>query len=504
MTPARLFRRWAQPVDIASLAAFRIAVGSVLAWELWRYLALDFPHRYYVEPPLHFTFWPFDWVRPLPTTGITWLFIGLSLVAAMVAVGAFYRVACVVLWLGMTYIFLMDSAFYLNHWYLATLLCFLLAFVPAHQAWSIDTRSGAVERRDTVPAWTVGIFRFQFGIVYLFAGLAKIEADWLEGRPLHIWLDDQSDFPVIGQWLTERPVAQGLAIAAMVFDVAVAFLLMSHRTRRYAYVVALGFHLMNSRLFAIGMFPWAMMLGTAIFFPTDFPRRLADDLANGIRRIPVAVGAVTMAILAAWIPREFSVFQIVAGAAAGAIAAYHLAGGDRAEVLAETADTETEEAAATPPRAPALARPVRWALGAWIAIQLLLPLRPYVYPGNASWTEEGQQFAWRLLLRTKSGIVTFQITDPTTGETIEVEPETLIRGGQLNNLAEQPDLMVQFARWLEEEYRPRMGGRDLEVRASSSITLNGHRPRELVDPDVDLTRVERPWLPPAEWIRGGP
>ncbi len=495
-------RRWSQPADIAMLVWVRVAVGGVLCWELWRYLDLDYPRRYYADPPLHFTFWPFDWVRPAPPGVMTWLFIG----------GCRWRPRWSrsrrVLQMGVrgplagTHLRLPARSSVLPQSLVPPDVARVPAGVhPADAAWSIDTRSGAVARRSEVPAWTVGIFRFQIGVVYAFAGLAKLESDWLGGRPMRIWLRDQGDFPVIGGWLSTGAPASVLAIAAAIFDIALVPLLCSRRTRRFAYPVSIAFHLMNSRLFSIGMFPWAMMLMTATFFPADFPRRMITDLRSGRRRLPTLAGAITVGWLSVWLPQSYYLMTTIVGVVAGAVAGYHLGGGDTPADLSEAPGAPE---AAGQRGTPAMARRVVSLLAVWMAIQVALPLRPYVYPGNAAWTEEGQQFSWRLLLRTKSGVVRFDVSDPETGEVVRVFPEDYLSGGQLHNLGEQPDMLVQFARWIESELRPSMGGHDLEVRARTSISLNGHRAGPLVDPGVDLTEVARPWLPGAEWIMPQP
>ncbi len=483
--------------DPAMLAFLRIALGGVLSWELWRYLDLDFP-RDYAETPIHFTFWPFDWVHPLPTAGMTYLFVGLSLAAALVAVGAFFRSACLVLGVGMTYIFLLDRAFYLNHWYLACILTFLLALTPANAIWSVDGRSRPSRFREGVPPWTIRIVRFQVAVVYLFAGLCKLNPDWLAGRPMRIWLGDATGFPVLGGVFQHSGAAQTMAILALVFDLSMVPLMMSPRTRRFIYPIALVFHLMNSRLFTIGMFPWLMMLLTAVFFPSDFPRRLLDDLRHRRRRLPTLLGGSIMAGLCAWIPGSLSPPAMIVGFVAGSIAGYHLFGGDVAAPSVAADGADSGDAALRPSRL------VKGFLVAWMVVQVALPIRPYLYPGNTAWTEEGQQFSWRLLVRTKSGRAIFHVRDPLTGQVTDVYPETYLSGARLDNLATQPDMLVQFANFLERRMRPSHQGHDLEVRVSTAVKLNGHKPLALVDPNVDLTRVSRPWFPPAPWITPGP
>ena len=52
-----------------------------------------------------------------------------------------------------------------------------------------------------------------------------------------------------------------------------------------------------------------------------------------------------------------------------------------------------------------------------------MPLRHYAYPGNVSWTEEGHQFSWRMMLRDKyTEHIEFIAFSPKTGETWKIDP----------------------------------------------------------------------------------
>lgn len=485
----------AEPVDGSLLAFLRIAMGGVLSWELWRYVSLDRPRRYYGTTDLHFTYFPFDWVRPLPDPWLTYLFVALSLAAAVVGLGVYFRPACWVLCAGLAYIFLLDRTYYLNHWYLSVLLAFLLALTPADRVWSLDARFARSTAR-VVPRWTIQIFRFQIGIVYFVGGLAKLEEDWLEGRPLGIWVRGDTDVPVIGPLLEHQSTVVVMAVLATVFDLVIVAAMLNGRTRRFAYPIALGFHLLNSRLFSIGMFPWMMMLITVVFFPTDFPRRMLENLREGRHRVLTAIGGVVMGVLSTWVPDDpFPVITIV-GVVAGAIAAHALV----APELTVAAPLDDQVVASSDR---SFAKPVRWLLVGWIVVQVLLPVRPYVYPGNAGWSEEGHLFAWRMLLRTKDGVAEFTAYERATGRTWTLDPDDDLTDDQVEAMAKQPELMVQYAHWIEDRERARGSG-DLAITVRAEVEFNDHPAALIVDPTVDLTEVDRPWLPPAEWIRDAP
>jgi hypothetical protein len=137
-------------------------------------------------------------------------------------------------------------------------------------------------------------------------------------------------------------------------------------------------------------------------------------------------------------------------------------------------------------------------LAAYFVVQLLLPLRHYVYPGNVSWTEEGHNFAWHMKLRTKGGEGVFTVTHPASGQTWTIKPHDYLETHQVTKVITKPDLVLLFAHHLAEEKR-REGYENVEVRARIMVSLNGRQPQLLIDPNVDLAKEEMSLLPTL-WI----
>jgi hypothetical protein len=65
-------------------------------------------------------------------------------------------------------------------------------------------------------------------------------------------------------------------------------------------------------------------------------------------------------------------------------------------------------------------------------------------------------------------------------------------------MANAPDMVVQFAHYLEQLWREK-GQPDVEVRAQVLVSLNGRKRQNLIDPAVDLTRMKDS-LAPKRWI----
>ena len=148
-----LRERLSEPVDIASLVMVRVFFGLIMLWEVIRYFEYGWIRKYWIAPDFHFRYFGFDWVAPWPGEGMYWHFLGLGFLAVLITLGLFYRVAAALFFIGFSYVFLLEQARYLNHFYLVCLVSFLMAVVPANRAASLDCRFGFCRQSDTVPAW---------------------------------------------------------------------------------------------------------------------------------------------------------------------------------------------------------------------------------------------------------------------------------------------------------------------------------------------------------------
>ncbi len=222
----------------------------------------------YIKPPFHFTYFGFEWVKPLPGIGMYIVYAIVITAALLIALGFIYRAAAVIFFVGFTYVELIDATTYLNHYYFISLASFLLIWVPANRKYSVDVYLKLVPSSDVVPAWTIGIIRFQLAMVYIFAGLAKLNYDWLiEAKPMRIWLPAKSHLPVIGALLYKTWVAYFFSWFGAIYDLFIVFFLLNKKTRAVAYLFVIIFHGATAIFFpAIGMFPYVMIACTLIFF----------------------------------------------------------------------------------------------------------------------------------------------------------------------------------------------------------------------------------------------
>jgi hypothetical protein len=258
-----------KPVSITPLVRFRVVFGLLMFASLIRFWVRGWIDTVYIAPSFHFSYSGFEWIKTLGDPGMYILFLLVIISALFIALGFFYHIAAIVFFVGFTYIELIDVTTYLNHYYFISLVAFLMIWVPANRKFSLDVHFKRIQPVEAVPAWTIGIIRFQLAVVYIFAGLAKLNYDWLiEAQPMKTWLPAKSHLPIVGSFMYKEWVAYLFSWFGAIYDLFIVFFLINKRTRLVAYFFVIVFHLATALFFpGIGMFPYVMIASTLIFFP---------------------------------------------------------------------------------------------------------------------------------------------------------------------------------------------------------------------------------------------
>jgi vitamin K-dependent gamma-carboxylase len=438
---ARLNGWLARPVCIDSIAAIRIMFGLLMAAAMLRFIAKGWVRELYTAPAFHFTYPGFEWIHPWPEPFMYAHFILLALLGLGIAAGCFYRICIILFFLGFTYVELMDQTAYLNHYYLISLLSGLLIFLPANRAWSFDARRKPQVAASTVPAWCLNILRFQIAVVYIFAGLAKFNADWLlRAQPLRIWLAARSDLPLLGYWLTQPWVAFAASWIGALFDTTIVFFLLLHRTRRPAFILLIVFHVATWLLFNIGMFPWIMIVSATILLPPDWPRH--------------------------FLAKKFASFNCSG--------------------LSQAFEFESPLKKPHPP--------LLLFLATYATLQIALPLRPYFSSQPSAWTCSGFNCAWQVMIAEKTGYAEFFAFDPATGTRRRLSVNDDITPRQQMMMVQDPYLIREMAQHIAKKLKA-SGVRSFEIRTESFATLNGRPSQRLIAPEANLAKEQI-----SDWI----
>jgi hypothetical protein len=418
---------------IEPLITFRVLFGLMMVISTSRFLLLDWVDDHYSNTQFQFKYYGFEWVQLLPPFWMYALHWLMLLAAVGILLGALYRLSTVLFFLTFTYTELIDLTYYLNHYYFVSLVAFLLIFVPAGKAYSVDILRNPLQRVSHIPFWIVGVFRLQLAIVYIYAGLAKINYTWLiDALPLKIWLPAADKILVLGWFFKQSLTPYLFAWGGMLYDTFIVFFLSNRFTRSVAYFCVLFFHIVVGILFQIGVFPLVMIAVTPLFFSADWHQRIWK-----------------------WLNQLFKF---------------------KTDVTVSIAPT-----------------PVVAALFVVFAVfQLLFPWRCLLYDGEILWTEQGYRFSWRVMLMEKAGTATFYVKDSKTNREGIVVNSDFLRPHQEKQMAMQPDMILQYAQFLKKKYH-NDGLTNPKVRAEIYVTLNGSSSKLFIDPNLDLTRIEDNW-----------
>lgn len=419
--------------SVAPLAVFRIALGFMLFVSLLRFWSKGWIYDLYIKPRYFFPFYGFEFIRPLGQYTYM-LFIVCIVSSVLVMIGYFYRIAIIGLFLSFTYIELMDKSTYLNHYYFISLLCLIMVFLPAHRYLSVDAYKDKTLLVNKVPTWCIGVIKLLVFILYFYAGLAKLNSDWLiQALPLKIWLPARNDMPIIGFLFNYSWTPYVFSWFGCVYDLTIVFLLLNSTTRPIAYITVVVFHIFTALLFPIGMFPYIMIVTALIFFSPSFHQSIIQQLARVLK-----------------VPASFL------------------------------------QADKTYSFAPVVNKLLIGGFVIFFTVQLIFPFRYLMYPDELFWTEEGYRFSWRVMLMEKAGNAQFTVKDNDGHQQIVNNTEFLTTL-QEKMMATQPDMILYYAHILRDYYQSQ-GFRSPQVYVDAYVTLNGRLGKTFINPTTDLAK----------------
>jgi len=431
-----LFKR----IDNTGLCLWRIAFGFLITVEAFGAMATGWVKRVLVEPEFTFNFIGFEFLQPLPGNGMYFYFTLMGCFGFLVMIGYRYRWAMAAYALMWTSVYLMQKSAYNNHYYLMMLLCWIMVFLPANRSLSMDAKKESF-RKNSMPQWVKTFFIANLWIVFTYAAVAKIYPHWLDTTVAELFMKGKKDFWLIGDFLQLTWVHYSITYFGILFDLLIIPMLLWKPTRLFGFYLSLFFHLFNSAVFHIGIFPY-MSIAFALFFFTPETLKKRFKLK---RKVYTGGDIISL-------PKWKNIGIAI--------------------------------------------------VGVYCIVQIALPLRHWFYEDDVLWTEEGHRLSWRMMLRTRSGTALYWVVNKETQERKNYPYKNLVSKKQLRNVRSKPDFIWQMAQRIKEIEAEK--GNDVEVYVSSRVKINGGEYFQLIDPEVDLAAEPWQHFKHHDWILTSP
>ncbi|NRA68331.1 MAG: HTTM domain-containing protein [Pseudobacteriovorax sp.] len=408
-------------VSAKSLIFFRMIFGCLLACGAFRQWYYGWIESLYLRPQFFFPYEGLEFIAPYSRELVYGLFSCQFIFSITFGLGIFQRLSAALVFIAFTYLELVDKTSYLNHYYLVSLILFLFIFLPTlPKIWSKN-------KADVPIAWLY-LLRSQFGLVYFFAGVAKLGSDWLiHAQPLKIWLPSSGHIPLLNPVLEWSFTPYLASWAGALFDLTIVFFLLNSRARPLAFLVVIGFHSLTWILFPIGLFPWIMILGASLFFPPNWPDTVLRNRKPETERRPMPNTS-----------EQRNVHPLILSF-----------------------------------------------IGIHLLVQLILPLRHVAYPGRTLWTEEGFRFSWKVMLIEKAGYARFRVVYQ-DGSSDFIGLSDWLTPLQIKMMSTQADMIVQFAHFLGTiAFEKTVSA----VYVESFVSFNGRRAQRFIPDDLNLLTI---------------
>ncbi|WP_405410956.1 HTTM domain-containing protein [Maribacter sp. Asnod1-A12] len=412
-----------QRIDNSPLIIFRVFFGILVSLECFGAIATGWVKRNLIEPKFKFPFIDFEFLQPLPGFGMYFYFALMGLLGLFIAVGFKYRTSIISFTLLWTATYLMQKTAYNNHYYLLILISTIMCFFPAERSRSCDVKVNPSLESNSMYAYIKWIVILQLFIVYVYASIAKMYGDWLDFSTIEGLMRSKKKYWLIGEILQQPWVHSIIGTVGILFDLLIVPALLWKPTRKVAFFISLFFHLFNSIVFQIGIFPYLSIAFSVFFFKPETIRKIF------FKTKPVFTSTYDKT------PNYKNALLLVAGI--------------------------------------------------YFIVQILLPVRHHSIEDNVLWTEEGHRMSWRMMLRNRQGKGRFKVVDKDTKEEFIIKPKDYVSRGQERKIFAYPDFAWQFAQYLKKEFKK--DDRNVSVYLENSrISINRKPFVPFIDAKTDL------------------
>jgi len=423
-------------IDNSALIVFRIIFGLLCFLESVGANFTGWVKHTLVDPDFTFNFIGFEFLQPLPGNGMYYYYAIMGIFGLLIMVGYKYRFSMFAFTIMWSATYLMQKSSYNNHYYLLMLLSGIMVFLPAHKYASVDVKLNPEIKSYSMPQWCRWVIIIQLFIVYTYASVAKFYPDWLDTSVIKMMMEGKKHYVFVGDFLQQKWLHYVLAYGGILFDGLIVPLLLFKQTRKYAFIGSVFFHVFNSFIFQIGIFPYLALAFSLFFFPTEKIQKLF------LKKKPCYTSG------------EISI--------------------------------------------PKLKTPLIIGFSIYFIIQIGLPLRHHFIEDNVLRTEEGHRLSWRMMLRIKSGQISYWVENKDSGKRTHIDLNKYLSTKQKRSASTKPDIMWQFAQLLKQDFKNK--GQDVAVYINCKVSVNGKPYKTLINPDIDIANVEWDVFNHSNWI----
>ena len=137
-------------------------------------------------------------------------------------------------------------------------------------------------------------------------------------------------------------------------------------------------------------------------------------------------------------------------------------------------------------------------IAAFLTVNVAMPIRYVMYPGDVAWHEHGHRFSWRMKLRDKICHGGFIVQDPSDNSTQRGDLSPLMARHR-DKMWARPEMIVHYAHYLADLAVRNGAAQRPRVYADATCSLNFRPPQLFVDPEFDLASWDK-WAWPYPFM----
>ncbi|CAH1236547.1 unnamed protein product [Diabrotica balteata] len=454
-----------QPADPSSLGIIRFLFGLLMLIDLSEERGGSIIDLRWGDPnDCHFPLFPLLTNPGYRCISLLYLFMWLG--AAGIMLGCKFQVSTILFGVPYWYLFMLDKSLWNNHSYLFGIITLLLMGSSANQYFSLDGYLDKSLKNRDVPYWNYFILKYQFFLLYFLAGLKKMNMEWLDGYAMAN-LGEHWVFTPFSLVLHPEQIAYFIVHwFGFLLDLTIGFWMLIDVTRPVAFLFCASFHLMNSRLFGIGMFPYVCLATMPLFCEETWPKKIMSLFTN--KNLDSS-------------PSNNCLYQLK---------------GKKGPSEYNTTITWQHKLVVSL---------VLFHCG----LQVFLPYSHFITKGYNNWTNGLYGYSWDMMVHSWDTVVIIKVVDNENQRELFVDPQALTDGTRWGIHA---DMCVQYAQCLKRNVIPNTDTLDTNYNSKESLSsnisvyidvwcsLNKRFTQRMYNPNYDLLKAN--WSPfqPVEWL----